>query len=87
LRLAISEAYVLAKEGKLPDASRTITETIQRAVDLNLKRLELEARLAKAEVDLAAGSNPAGKAAAKQIATEATAAGYLLIARKASVAK
>jgi hypothetical protein len=87
LRLAISETYVLAKEGKLPDASRTMTETIQKAVDLKLKRLELEARLAKAEVDLAAGSNSAGKAAAKQIATEATAAGYLLIAREASAAK
>jgi len=54
---------------------------------LKLKRLELEARLAKTEVEIAAGSNAAGKAAAKQIATEATAAGYLLIARKASLAK
>jgi eukaryotic-like serine/threonine-protein kinase len=88
LRLAISEAYILAKEGKLPDALRSSTETIQKAVDLKLKRLELEARLAKAEVEIAAGSNPAAKAAAKQIATEATAAGYLLIAHQAgNVAK
>src|SRR5580692_6831210 len=66
LRLAISEAYVLAKEGNIPDALRSITETIQKTVDLKLKRLELEARLAKAEVDMAAGSNAAGKAATKQ---------------------
>ena len=83
-RLAISEAYVLAKEGKLPDELRSITETIQKAIDLKLKRLELEARLAKAKVDLETNSNPAGKAAAKQIAAEATASGYLLIARKAT---
>jgi hypothetical protein len=88
LRLAISEAYVLAKEGRLPDELRTISEAIQKTIDLKLKRLEWEARLAKAEVDIGAGSSAAGKAAAKQIATEATAAGCLLIARKAgSLAK
>lgn len=84
VRLAISEAYVLAKEGKIPDASRSITETIQKTVDLKLMRLELEARLAKAEMDIGAGSTLAGKAAAKQIATESTAAGYLLLAHKAA---
>jgi eukaryotic-like serine/threonine-protein kinase len=88
LRLAISEAYVLAKEGKLPDALRTLTETIQKTVDLKLKRLELEARLAKAEaIEMATNSNPPGKADAKKIATEATAAGYLLIAHRASLVK
>ena len=74
-RLAISEAYVLAKEGKLPDELRSITETIQKAIDLKLKRLELEARLAKAKVDLETNSNPAGKAAAKQIAAMRVGAG------------
>jgi eukaryotic-like serine/threonine-protein kinase len=87
LRLAISEAYVLAKEGKVPDALRTITETIQKTVDLKLKRLELEARLAKAEIDIATNANAAGKTAAKQVATEATAAGYLQIAHKANLTK
>ena len=43
--------------------------------------------LSKAEIEIATNSNASGKAAAKQVAIDATAAGYLLIARKASLVK
>jgi hypothetical protein len=88
LKRAIAEAYVNAREGKATDAARILAETIQKTVDLKLKRLELEARLAKAELDSRAESTPATKSEAKRLQTDAMISGFSLIARRAgSLAK
>jgi hypothetical protein len=88
LELSIAEADVYAREGKASDAARILTETIQKAIELKLKRIELEARLAKAELDSRAESTPAIKSEAKRLQTDATISGFSLIARRAgSLAK
>jgi tetratricopeptide (TPR) repeat protein/predicted Ser/Thr protein kinase len=83
LRLAIAEVYVEAREGKATDAAGTLAVTIQKALDLKLKRSELEARLAKAELELGANASPSTKLQAKRIQADASAYGFALIARKA----
>jgi tetratricopeptide (TPR) repeat protein len=83
LRLAIAEVYVEAREGKATDAAGTLAVTIQKALDLKLKRVELEARLAKAELELGVNASPSNKLQAKRIQADASASGFALIARKA----
>jgi eukaryotic-like serine/threonine-protein kinase len=83
LKLGIADAYVSAREGKASDAARILTETIQKTIDLKLKRVELEARFAKAELDSRAEPTPATKSEAKRLQTDATISGFSLIARRA----
>jgi serine/threonine protein kinase/tetratricopeptide (TPR) repeat protein len=85
LKLAISEACVDARENKMTDAAQILTATTQKALDLNLKRIELEARLARAEIDSKTGSSGAVKSQAKRLQADANASGFTLIARKAGV--
>jgi hypothetical protein len=84
LKLAIADVYLEAREGKATDALRALAATIQKAVDLKLKRFELEARLAKAELELEANSSPANKLQAKRLQADANGSGFALIARKAA---
>jgi tetratricopeptide (TPR) repeat protein len=88
LKLAAAEAAVDAREGKAAAAARAIDETIQKAVGLKLKRIELDARLVKQEMSSEIGATPAARAQANRLRTDASAAGFTLIARKAgSLAK
>ena len=86
LKLGIADAYVSAREGKASDAARILTETIQKTIDLKLKRVELEARFAKAELDSRAEPTPATKSEAKRLQTDATISGFSLIARRGRIA-
>jgi serine/threonine protein kinase/tetratricopeptide (TPR) repeat protein len=84
LKLATAEAYLEAREGKATDAAKALALTIQKAVDLKLKRLELEARLTKAELELEANPISANKLQAKRLQTDANGSGFALIARRAA---
>ena len=84
LKLAITEAHLEAREGKATDAARTLAVTIQKAVDLKLKRFEFEARLAKVELELEANTGSANKLQAKRLQADANGSGFALMARKAA---
>ena len=84
LKLAITEAHLEAREGKATDAARTLAVTIQKAVDLKLKRFELEARLTNAELELQANPSSANKVQATRLQTDAKGSGFELVARKAA---
>jgi eukaryotic-like serine/threonine-protein kinase len=83
LKLAIAEAYLLAREGRSSEASRTATECIQKASERKWKRSEFEALLAKSEIESQTGATPAAKLTAKRLQADANASGFALIARKA----
>ena len=83
LKLAISEAYLLAREGKSSEASRMVAECVQKASGRRWKRSEFEALLARAEIESQAGATPLVKVTAKRLQVDASAAGFALIARKA----
>jgi tetratricopeptide (TPR) repeat protein len=84
LKLVIAEAYLDAREGKAAEASLILTEAIQKASAMKLKRSEFEALLAKAEIESLNGAIPSAKLQAKRLQADASAAGFTLIARKAS---
>jgi serine/threonine protein kinase/tetratricopeptide (TPR) repeat protein len=84
VKLIIAESYLDAREGKAAAALQLLAEAIQKASDMNLKRSELEALLAKAEITSQTGSMPSAKLQAKKLQADANAAEFALIARKAS---
>ena len=83
LKEAVSEAYLAAHDGRSNDAARILTDCIQKAADRKWKRSEFEAVLARAEIDTQTGAAAAAKAQAKRLQSDAKAAGFALIARKA----
>ena len=83
LRLAITDAYLLAREGKVADASRLLTETTQKASERKWKRSEFEAILARTEIESQTGAMPSTRLLARRLQSDANAAGFALIARKA----
>ncbi|HEY2121909.1 MAG TPA: protein kinase [Candidatus Acidoferrum sp.] len=84
LKVAIAEAYLAGREGKVAEADRILTEAIQKASAMKLKRSEFEALLARAEIESQSGALPSAKLQAKRLQADASAAGFTLIARKAS---
>ena len=84
LKLAIADAYLEAREGRAAEATRILTEAIQKASDMKLKGSEFEALLARAEIESQTGTTPSIKLLAKRLQADASAAGFALIARKAS---
>jgi serine/threonine protein kinase/tetratricopeptide (TPR) repeat protein/TolB-like protein len=83
LKLAICEAYLAAHDGRTNDATRILTECIQKAADRKWKRSEFEAVLARVEIETQTGAAAAAKALAKRLQSDAKSAGFALIARKA----
>ncbi len=84
LKVAVAEAYLDAREGKEAEATRILTDAIQKASEMKLKRAEFEALLARAEIESRGGAMPSAKVQAKRLQADAGAAGFTLIARKAS---
>ena len=83
LELAIVEALLSAREGKQAEAVQIVADAIQKASDMKAKRYELEARLAKVELDSARDVAPTAKLQAKRLEADANALGFTLIAHKA----
>ena len=84
LKLAISEAYLAAREGRTNDATRILTECIKKAADRKWKRSEFEAVLATVEIETQTSAAAGARARAKRLQSEAKSAGFALIARKAA---
>ena len=83
LKLAITEAALLAREGKALDAERMLSDAIQKATQRKWKRSEFEARLVKVEIESQPSATASSKQVAKHLQADARAAGFALIARKA----
>jgi serine/threonine protein kinase/tetratricopeptide (TPR) repeat protein len=83
IELSIAESFLDAREGKGEEATRTLTAAMKRAADKKLRRYELAARLATAEIDSATGPTPSTSLQAKRLQSDANVAGFKLIARKA----
>jgi tetratricopeptide (TPR) repeat protein len=85
LKLVITEAGLLTREGKSSDAERIVSDAIQRATQRKWKRSEFEARLAKVEIESLPNATTSSKQLAKRLQSEASTAGFALIGRKARV--
>ena len=84
LALATTGARLAALEGKAAQALQSLGDIVQKAKQMKLKRQELEARLAKAAIELQAGQKAAAQADIKSVQIDARAAGFQLVARKAA---
>jgi tetratricopeptide (TPR) repeat protein len=85
LDFAIVDAQALAASRKAPEGSKILARVIADARKLGLVRVELEARLAAAEIEMQSGGG-AGRKNLDALAKDASAKGYVLIAKKATEA-
>jgi hypothetical protein len=81
---AIAEARVLAASDRFDDANKILAGVIADARKLGLVRLELEARLASAEIATKSGSVKITRAQLATIEKDAAARGYIKLARSAA---
>jgi tetratricopeptide (TPR) repeat protein/tRNA A-37 threonylcarbamoyl transferase component Bud32 len=89
LRVAIEAALIGASSGAPADVSegkKSIQSALADATKQNLTGIQLEARLAQGEVEMKSGDRTNGRAHLAALKKDATAKGFLLIARKAAAA-
>jgi len=82
ISLAITTAQLTARSGKLKEARQDLESQLREIRERNLVALQLETRLALAEIDPASDSKSEGALLTK-IATDARNSGYLFVAAKA----
>jgi tetratricopeptide (TPR) repeat protein len=90
LTVTIQAARVRAESSdpaELAGAKKSLAAAVAEAAKEGLTGLLLEARLALGEIEVKSGDRAAGRAHLAALQTDATAKGYLLIARKASAAR
>jgi Tfp pilus assembly protein PilF/TolB-like protein len=83
LKLAITEAALLGHERKTAEAEKILSDAMQKAAQRGWKRTDLEARLVKAEMESQPDATASSKQSAKRLQSDASAAGFALIGRKA----
>jgi tetratricopeptide (TPR) repeat protein len=83
LKLAIIEAALLGNEGKTVEAEKILSDAMQKATQRGWKRTNLEARLVKTEMESRPNATASSKQSARRLQSDATAAGFALIGRKA----
>jgi len=92
-RAAIAAARIEAADNDVAHSAGEITAPkelvaiVVKSQERGYREIELDARLALAEIELKAGQTTAGRAHLAAIEADAKAQGYLLIARKAAVAR
>jgi hypothetical protein len=84
LSLEITSARVLARNGKAVEAQHDLQGTVSAAKRMKLSGIEFSARLALAEIQALSGDANSAHSTLEQLSRESKAAGFLLIARKAS---
>jgi hypothetical protein len=87
LRTSIVQAQVESEGGKYPDSVHRLQKTIASANKSGYVGLELEAQLALAQVQIAAGKVAPGQKLLSVVAVRAKQSGFQLIADKAGSAK
>lgn len=86
LALAVTDARVRAATGQPAEAVRRLEAALAETRAIGFVDLELEARLALGELDLASNRVAAGRARLKEVEEEAARRGFLLVARRAAAA-
>jgi serine/threonine protein kinase/tetratricopeptide (TPR) repeat protein len=84
LAFATTGARLVALEGQQTPAVQSLDNIIQKTKEMKLKKLEFEARFVKASIELQAGHKSSAQSDVKNLQAEAGAAGFRLLARKAS---
>jgi len=84
--VAIAGARVTAASGESDEALKTLEELLADVNKLDLVDLQFDARLAIGEIEIKAGKATAGRAHLDALEKDATAKGFLLIARKCQAA-
>jgi serine/threonine protein kinase/tetratricopeptide (TPR) repeat protein len=90
LRIAIESALLRANSGAPADVSeakKAIQSALADATKENLAGIQLEARLTQGEVEMKSGDRTNGRAHLAALQKDATAKGFLLVARKAASAR
>jgi tetratricopeptide (TPR) repeat protein len=87
LLLDITSARLESATGKSQEALRQLEGIIARAKSMTLPGYEFQARLAQAEAKIASGAGAEAHADLSRLRTEATQAGFKLLARKAAEAQ
>ncbi|HEY6268080.1 MAG TPA: protein kinase [Candidatus Acidoferrum sp.] len=90
LRVAVEAGIIGASSGAPADVSeakKSIQSVLADATKQNLTGIQLEARLGMGEVEMKSGDRSTGRAHLAALQKDATAKGFLLIARKAAAAE
>ena len=83
LTYVITTALVRAATGATPEAIKTLNAIVAEATTYGYLSYQLEARLALGEIEMKSGRTVAGHSRLAALEKDATAKGFLLIARKA----
>jgi tetratricopeptide (TPR) repeat protein len=86
LKFRIAAARVRAATPRNADARKDLEGVLAEATQLGLSQYQFEARLALGEIEMKSGKTPAGRARLEALEKDATAKGFLLVARKAHAA-
>jgi ATP/maltotriose-dependent transcriptional regulator MalT len=84
MHVATSSARVQAAAGKTAEATAALNAVLARAVKIGCVRCSFEARLALGEVEMRSGNKMAGQARLKGLEKDASARGFVEIARRAA---
>ena len=87
LSVAITGASIRAAQGDTAKSLRDLEGIIREARGARLIQLELEARLASAEIEIASGRFQAGRLRLDALEMEASKRGYKYIADRAAAAR
>ena len=90
LRIAIESALLRANSGvpaDVSEAKKAIESALADATKQNLTGIQLEARLGIGEIEMKSGDRTNGRARLAALQKDATAKGFLLIARKSAAAR
>jgi TolB-like protein/Tfp pilus assembly protein PilF len=86
INVATTAGRIHAANGKAEEASRSLASALAESARLDCGRCLLEARLALGEMEMKQGKKAAAREHLATLEKDATAKGFLLIARKASAA-
>jgi len=84
--VGIAAGRIHAASGRAAEASKGLAGTLAEATRLDCGRCVLEARLALGELEMKEGKKAAAREHLATLEKDATAKGFLLIARKANAA-
>jgi eukaryotic-like serine/threonine-protein kinase len=87
LTVAMTAAALSAARGATVASSRDLDAVIKEARKANLTRIELEARLAFAEIEISAARYQSGRRLLEELESEAAKKGYKFIADRAAAAR
>ena len=87
LAIQITSARLLNREGKTSEALYKLDRILKKAADMKLVGYQFSARLARGEIQAAAGNASAAHSNLRRLRSDGEKSGFLLVARKATAAE